>query len=62
MGYLLAGCVTGAIAAILGVVGGAPVWQGLAIHAGAGTCTVLSMMLLASLFDGRGPDEDEADD
>ena len=59
MGYLIAGCATGAVAAAAYVIwGGAPVWQGLALHAGAGTATVVSMVALAFLFDGRGEDDE----
>ena len=59
MGYLIAGCLTGAAAAAAYVVwGGAPMWQGLALHAGAGTVTVLSMVALAFLFEGRDSDDD----
>ena len=62
MGYLFAGSVIGAIAAVLGVLGGAPVWQGLAIHAGAGTATVLSMILIASIFETVRSDDEDGDD
>ena len=59
MGYLIAGCATGAVTAAAYVIwGGAPVWQGLALHAGAGTATVVSMVALAFLFGERDSDED----
>ena len=58
MGYLIAGCTLGAAAAAAYVVwGGAPVWQGLALHAGAGTATVLSMAAVALLFGGHDDEE-----
>ena len=58
MGYLIAGCTTGAVAAAYVIWGGAPVWQGLALHAGAGTATVVSMVAMALLFGGRDQDDD----
>ena len=59
MGYLIAGCATGAVAAAAYVIwGGAPVWQGLALHAGAGTATVVSMVAMALLLGGRDQDDD----
>ena len=60
MGYLIAGCATGAVVATAYVIwGGAPVWQGLALHAGAGTATVVSMVVLAFLFGGLDSNDSE---